>query len=168
VRISKRHDVSPADMELPPARDEKDCMPQSRRRSLRGVAILELALLSPWFVMLIIGALDWGAIAYALISLEGAARTAALYTSSSINTAAASADACTLALGEMRKLPNIGTKTTCSGNPIAVTASYVIGPDGAGASQVSITYTTIGLLPIPGLLSKQSTITRKVIMRIRG
>src|ERR1051326_4060604 len=71
-------------------------MPQSRRRSLRGVAILELALLSPGFVLLIIGALDWGAIAYALISLEGAARTAALYTSSSINTAAASADACAL------------------------------------------------------------------------
>jgi Flp pilus assembly protein TadG len=140
-----------------------------RKRRMRGSAMLEMALLGPWFFFLFIGALDWGFIATALISMEGAARSAALYTSASNTTAADSAGACNLALGEMRKLPNIGSAvTTCSGNPVTVTASTVAGPDSATASQVAVKYTTMSLIPIPGLIPKQFTITRTVTMRLRG
>jgi Flp pilus assembly protein TadG len=151
-------------------------LPRSRRqkngkrvRGSRGTAILELALLSPWIFFLGVGALDWGFFDSALISLQAAARTAAIYTSASSSTAADAAGACTLVLAELRKLPNIGTGVTgCSASPVMVTATQVIGPDGAIASKVAVTYTTIPLIPIPGLLTKQSTVTRIVTMRLRG
>src|SRR5215471_13951094 len=135
------------------------------RQSSRGTAMLEVALFAPMLFLLFVGAMDWGFIAYTLISLESAARTAALYTSSTSGTASDSTGACSLVLAEMRKLPNIGTGTsTCSGNPVSVTATAVTGPDGASASKVAVTYTTVSLIPIPGLLSKQMTITRTVTM----
>src|SRR5260370_1043849 len=140
-----------------------------RKKRQRGMAMLELALIGPFFFFLFVGALDWGFIAYALISLQSAARTATLYASSSSATATNSTQACSLVLGEMRKLPNIGTGvTTCSGSPLTVTLSSVTGPDAGLASQVTVTYTTIPLVPIPGLLPNQVTITRTVLMRLRG
>lgn len=143
--------------------------PKSRKRSQRGAAILELALFAPFFLFLFIGALDWGFLANALISIENATRTAALYTSSGTGTAGDSAGACTQVLGELRKLPNIGsTLTTCSASPLTVSATAVTGPDSGSASLVSVTYTTVVLIPIPGLLPKQSTITRTLTMRVRG
>jgi Flp pilus assembly protein TadG len=130
--------------------------------------MMEMALLMPWVFLLFIGALDWGFYAYSLISMQAAIRTAVLYTSSSSSTAADSTTACTLVLAELKNLPNIGTSVTdCSTNP-QVTASSVPGPDSAAASQVSITYQSISLVPIPGLLTKQFTITRSGKMRIRA
>jgi Flp pilus assembly protein TadG len=140
-----------------------------RKRAQSGVAVLEMALFAPWFFFLFVGALDWAFLASALISLQSAASTAALYTSTSSSTAADSSQACNLVLGEMRKVPNIGTAvTTCSGNPVSVTATSVIGPDSATSSQVTVTYGTISLIPIPGLIPGQFTLTRSVIMRLRG
>jgi Flp pilus assembly protein TadG len=129
--------------------------------------MLELALLSPWVFLLFIGALDWGFYSYALVSLEAATRTAALYASGDSGTAVDQTRTCQLVLGEMRTLPNIGAAvTTCGMNPV-VTTERVTGPDGAFAAEVTVTYQTVGLIPIPGLLSKQATITRMVKMRIR-
>jgi Flp pilus assembly protein TadG len=124
-----------------------------------------MALLAPWIFILFIGALDWGFYSYALISLQAATRTAALYASTNIVTAADSATACTLVLGEMGNLPNVGT--TCGTNPV-VTASLVTGIDSQNAAQVSVTYQSVSLIPIPGLLAKQFTVTRVVRMKIRG
>jgi Flp pilus assembly protein TadG len=135
------------------------------KRRTSGHAILELALIGPWVFFLFIGAFDWGFYAYALISLQSAARSAALYTSTSAATISDSATACSLVLAEMVSLPNVGT--VCGVNPI-VTAASVTGPDLAAATQVSVTYTSIALIPIPGLLRKQFTITRTVKMRLRG
>ena len=133
--------------------------------------MVEMALLAPWVFLLFIGALDWGFYAYALICLQDAARSAALYTSSSHGTAADNSTACTIALGELQKLPNIGTSTTvCTTNPI-VTATQITGsdsPDSNDASKVVVTYQTIQLIPLPGLLSNQYTITRVVKMRLRS
>jgi Flp pilus assembly protein TadG len=129
--------------------------------------MLELALLSPWVFILFIGALDWGFYSYALVSLEAATRTAALYASTDSGSAVDQTTACQLVLGEMRTLPNIGAAVTaCGANPV-VTTQKITGPDGAFAAQVTVTYQTVGLIPIPGLLSKQATITRTVKMRIR-
>jgi Flp pilus assembly protein TadG len=154
---------------LPPPIAMKSKLTRDKRvaekRRNGGHAILELALIGPWVFLLFIGALDWGFYACALISLQAAARTAALYTSTSAATVSDSTTACSLVLGEMANLPNIGT--VCSTNPV-VTATSVTGPDSATATQVSITYTSVALIPLPGLLRKQFTITRTVKMRLRS
>lgn len=139
-----------------------------RRRRTRGGAVLELALLSPWVFFLFIGVLDWGFYGYALISMQAAARSAVLYTSTSTTTATDLAKACPIVVGELRTLPNIGAAPNdCSSNPV-VTATPITGPDGAPAAQVSVRYQSISLIPIPGLLAKQFTFNRVVIMRIRS
>jgi Flp pilus assembly protein TadG len=127
-----------------------------------------MALLAPWVFFLFIGALDWGFYSYALISMQAAARTAALYTSGNSTVASDTATACTLVLGEMASLPNVTTTgNSCTTNP-AVTASLITGPDSQPATQVAVTYQSVSLIPIPGLLAKQFTITRLVKMKIRG
>ena len=137
------------------------------RRSRRGGAALEMALLSPWVFLLFIGALDWGFYAYAVISLQSATRSAVLYTAKDLSTVADSATACTIVLKELSSLPNIGNSaTTCGTNPV-VTAVSITGPDLATASKVSVRYQTIRLLPLPGMLKSQFTITRTATMRLR-
>ena len=130
--------------------------------------MIELALLSPWVFFLFIGVLDWGFYSSALITVQAAARSAALYTSTGTATVADSATACTIVLGEMKGLPNIGsTVTSCGSNPI-VTATSVTGPDSAVATQVTVQYQSTSLIPIPGVLAKQYTFSRTVKMRLRS
>jgi len=132
--------------------------------------MLEMAFYLPWIFFFFIGAVDWGFFAYALVSVENAARVAAMYTSAGSSTAADSSGACAVVLGELRTLPNIGTRiTSCGGsNPVSVTATQVTGPDSAAASQVSVTYTSVNLVPIPGILAKGFTWTRSVTVRLRS
>jgi Flp pilus assembly protein TadG len=128
---------------------------------------MEMAMIAPWAFLLFIGALDWGFYSYAVISLQAATRSAVLYTAGSTATSTDSATACTIVLGELRNLPNIGsTVTTCGSNPV-VTATSVTGPDSAAAAQVSVRYQTIRMIPLPGLLTNQFTITRTAKMRLR-
>src|SRR5437588_8527311 len=124
-----------------------------RRNSERGGAMLELALLAPWIFFLFAGALDCGYYSYALISVESAARVAALYASTSASTAIDSSTACTYVLQELRNLPNVGASTTsCSADPVTVSAQIQNGSDGTSAALVSVTYQSLPLIPIPGLL----------------
>jgi Flp pilus assembly protein TadG len=136
----------------------------------RGGAMLEMAFYLPWIFFLFIGAVDYGFFAYALVSVENAARVGAMFTSASSTYAADSSGACTVVLKEVKNLPNIGTAvTSCGGsNPVSVTATLVTGPDGADASQVSVTYTSLNLVPIPGLMQKGFTWTRSVTVRLRS
>jgi Flp pilus assembly protein TadG len=130
--------------------------------------VLELALISPWFFFLAIGALDWGFYGYALISMQAATRSALLYTATSLSTSTDTDKACAIVLGEMRSLPNIGTSTTtCASNPV-VTATTITGPESAPGAQVSVRYQSVSLIPIPGILAKQFTITRIAKMRLRS
>lgn len=122
----------------------------------------------PWLVFLFIGAFDWGFYAHALISTESAARVAALYTSGSSTTAANQTNACAYALEELRIISNVASVTTCNALPVIVTAVAKNGTDGQPASEVSVTYQTQTLIPIPGLLTKQATFYRVVQMRLRG
>ena len=64
-------------------------------------------MIAPWAFLLFIGALDWGFYAYAVISLQAAARAAVLYTATKSSTAADTDTACTIVLGELSMLPNI-------------------------------------------------------------
>ena len=139
-----------------------------RRRRTRGGAVLELALLSPWVFFLFIGVLDWGFYGYALISMQAAAHSAVLFTSASPGAASDLTNACNIVVGELRTLPNIGTAPNdCSSNPV-VTTTAITGPDLAPAARISVRYQSISLIPIPGLLAKQFTFNRVVIMRIRS
>jgi Flp pilus assembly protein TadG len=130
-------------------------------KKTRGAAMMELALLSPWVIFLFIGVLDWGFYAYSIITLENAARVAATYASSG-NTGSV----CTVLLNEMSSLSNMQGVTTCGGSsPVAYSKSDITGPDNNSAISMSVTYTTPTMIPIPGLLAKQFTITRIVKMR---
>jgi hypothetical protein len=132
--------------------------------------MVESCLLFPWFVFLFVGALDAGFDLYALIGVQSAARIAVLYTSSSSSTAGNSTAACTLVLNDLNYLPNInGTVTSCGALPLEVTAT---GPTtdqfGNSYSTVSVTYQTMSLIPIPGVLAAQFTITRTAQMQLRS
>ncbi len=151
---------------------------QCRRvRSRRGNAALEVALLSPWIFFLFVGIFDFGFYAYAAISTANAARVAVLYTSSGADEANDSLGACQHALEEMRQLPNVKAGvncpaictpgSACTAGPVTFTAvAMETGADGSPASQVTVQYQTVQLIPIPGLLGKM-TLKRVVQMRQR-
>lgn len=133
----------------------------------------------PWLIFSFMGTLDLGFVTYSLISLESAARVAAVYASSDHDTARdiafnpasfAYRQACNYALAEMRNAPNVGSgETACSAtHPVQLSARLNLpGSDGAlETATVSVTY-TIHLLAIPAILPSQITITRKVECPIR-
>ena len=115
-----------------------------------------------------VGAFDMGFYSYALICTENAARVATMYTSTSNTTLTDSSTACAMALGELGSLHNLSGVTTCTSLPLIVTVDSVTGPDGAMASQVSVTYQSDQLIPIPGMLMGRLTVTRTAQMRVRS
>ena len=131
----------------------------------RGHAALEFAFFLPYLLFTFVGAFDWGNYAWALMKTQDAARVAALYTSAGTSTATDSSGACTRVLAEMSDAPNLAGQSTCTGS-LTVTAALVTGPDGNNASQVTVSYKTVNLIPIPGLLPGQTTITRVVTMMV--
>ena len=145
-------------------------MRQPWRARQSGQSVVETALMFPWLVFLFIGALDTGFYMYASIAVQSAARIAVLYTSSSSTTAANSGGACSLVLKELSAMPNIGSSvTSCGALPLIVTAT---GPStdqfGNTYSTVSVEYKTLTLMPIPGILASNFTLTRVVQMQIRS
>lgn len=138
-----------------------------RDRGRRGHAVVEVSLLTPWILFIFAGVLDMGFYGYALISTQNAARVAVEYTSGGTATAADSAGACTYVLSELNSMSNVRSLSTCDSLPVQVTATQVIGADGLAASSVSVTYQTVLMIPIPGLLG-QFTVTRTAQMRLRS
>jgi len=141
---------------------------RSRARRQRGGSALEMALLLPWYAFLFVGVFDWGFYSHALISTQAAARSAALYTSTSSSTAADQSTACIYARSELKVASNVSGSTSCTSSPLIVSASSVTGADGQAASQVTVKYQTLGLIPIPGLLSQQFWISYTVQFRLRS
>ncbi len=140
----------------------------------RGTAVVEISLLIPWIFLLFAGVLDFGFYGYALIATQNAARAAALVTSAFPDAAADDEAACIFVLGEMAALPNAKSVTRpcptserqiTDTKPVAVDASAVTGADGEPASQVTVVYRTIPLVPLP-FMTGRMTITRVVVMRI--
>jgi Flp pilus assembly protein TadG len=142
---------------------------RARLASQRGHAFMEMAFFAPILFFLFIGIFDLGFYTYALISTQSAARVAAEYTSASSTTAADSSGACSAVLDVLRKLPNIGSTTTsCGSAPVIVTASSITASDGSAASKATVTYRSVSLIPIPGILMSQLNVTRSVTMRVRS
>jgi Flp pilus assembly protein TadG len=145
---------------------------QSKRANERGSTFVEFALLFPMIFFLVIGTFDVGYLINALMTVENAARIAALDTSASsgISTSSsiASAIACGDVLKELAQLPNHGQlPSSCNASPLQVTATATSGPDGNPASKLTVTYQTIQLIPIPGVPGNLS-ITRVVEMSDRS
>lgn len=140
----------------------------------KGHAIIEVSLMAPWIFFLFMGIMDFGYYAYAAISVENAARAAAIQTAIDANSAANATLACNYALPELQGLSNArglagcvsGASAIDSTHPVGVTASQVLGVDGTQASQVSVSYQSIPMFPIPGVMG-QMTITRTAQMRLR-
>lgn len=144
---------------------------QSQDTQRRGSNMIEFCLFLPWYIFLFVGAYDFGFYNYSLIATENAAHAAALVAAQSTTNQTDSTTACSYALDSLRNLPNVGSGvTTCNGSPVTVTAASVTSPDGTGAAatQVTVTYKTPTLIPIPGILPSSLTITRSVQMRLQS
>jgi Flp pilus assembly protein TadG len=143
----------------------------TNRRTRGGNAVIEVALMAPWIFFLFVGVLDFGFYAYAFISVENAARAAVLLTSQSKTSASDQQDACALVLVELqyaaygRTLP-----TTCQADPLVVNATLLTngGLDTKDAAQVEVRYTTIGMIPIPGVFAGSFVIDRVWQMKINA
>jgi hypothetical protein len=117
---------------------------------------------------LLVGVLDLGFYCYAVITTENAARVAAEYSAAGASTAGDSSGACTYALQEALSLPGINNGMNCQSLPFIVTVTPVAGPDGAAASIASVTYQTMPMIPIPGLLQGTLTLTRTAEMKVKS
>ena len=126
----------------------------------RGHAVIEISLMAPWIFFLFMGTIDFGFYAYAIIATQNAARVAVMETSQNTTTATNNALACNYALTELNVLPNTRSLVSCGALPVIVNA------DGATASRVDVTYQTINMIPIPGLMGRLS-ITRNAQMRLK-
>lgn len=161
---------------------EQRQMRKQGRRS--GHAVIEVALLAPWIFFLFVGVLDFGFFAYAAIATQNAARAAALYTSSDKDTADKWQEVCRdVVLEELNALPNVrglgaadcvnSPSAIDTTHPVAVTAQLVDNTssppsaDGAMATRVGVTYQSLPMIPIPGLMMHQYRLTRVVEMRVR-
>jgi Flp pilus assembly protein TadG len=136
--------------------------------------VVEVALMAPWIFFLFVGVFDIGFYCYAAICTQNAARAVALsYAQSSALTS------CTVALGELSMLPNVNGGN-CSALPVQVAVTALNGSacadNGVGSAvtfaatpfcvQAAVTYQTIPLLPIPGVLMGRMTLTRTAEMRL--
>jgi Flp pilus assembly protein TadG len=140
----------------------------SRRQ---GSAMIEFCLLIPWYIFLFIGTFDFGFYAYSLNATETAARVAGNYCSASSGTCAShDATACTnYVTSQLSNMPNMSGVTVCTASPLILTVTYPAAatcPDGNTCTTVSVAYTTPNLIPIPGVLTGQITITRSVTLRL--
>ena len=100
-------------------------MKQRVKRHERGNSIIEFSLMAPWLIFLFVGAMDWGFYAYALIATESAARVSCLYTSTNTADASDNTTACTYALGQLKKMPNVGTSCATSLAALSTTIGTV-------------------------------------------
>jgi TadE-like protein len=133
----------------------------------------------PWLVFLFVGILDLGFYFYASICTQEAARVAA------IQYASQGADPCQAALGELNGLPNMIGVTTCAASKAAITTSLPASvvyqtlshsttpacadcavDTTATSEQVTVTYQSVPMVPIPGILMGQMTLSRTAEARI--
>jgi Flp pilus assembly protein TadG len=153
--------------------EEQRMNKETAKRRVRGQAMVEVALMAPWILFLFIGVLSFGFFSYAAICTQNAARSAALANAATGRTD--NAGACRIAINEMNSLPNTRSISSCNvgvcpsitgsvtdSQPLAVTSCAVAGPDGLPAVRVILTYRTLQMIPIPGVLAGKFDITRAV------
>ncbi len=156
----------------------------SSRCPRRGHAIVELSLLAPWLFFLFVGAFDFGFYAYSLISVQNAARLAALksaavysnYSTLSSNDPAKAAEqasirqqACIDVRDELIRSPNYNAMpAACDAAPLDVNLDSFLDSEGMAALRLTVVYDTVPLVPIPGLLQGKLRVTRVAEVRVYG
>jgi hypothetical protein len=161
-----------------------------RKRRQSGSAIVEASLMVPWIFFLFVGVLDFGFYAYAAICTQNAARAVAV---SQATGNVFGASICQVALGELQQLPNMAGVSSCGTYPTAPTQSSPVSvcvatittagavPSNCSAAttcadctlntssssiQATVQYQTVPLIPIPGILMGQMTLTRTAEVRV--
>ena len=152
-------------------------MRRSRKLEQRGNALIEFALVSPWFFLLFSGVMQAGFTIYGLISVQNAARVAVLHLAANPEAASDQAGACSLVIQQLRGLPQIGSSfsSNCTASPIVVTARYcdstvacsgtATSADNGPAAFVSVTYSLPQMLQFP--VGRTGSITRTMELRLR-
>ena len=140
----------------------------ARRSS--GNSIIELTFMMPWLLFLFVGVFDFGFYAYALIATQNAARAAAVHNSiSSMAATDPDLSGCKIVIAELQTATNAASfPTDCSSSPLQVTSTRIVDPNNPNAheAKVMVTYQTALLIPIPGLLPGQLSITRIALMQV--
>ncbi len=145
------------------------CGPGSRKHAAGGHAVVELALMAPWIFFLFVGALDFGFYSYSLISVQNAARVAALNAGFSTLSSSSQSEACFYARRELAMMPNASSfAVACDQDPLIVTVSPSTDSEGSAASRVRVLYRNLPLIPIPGLINGQQQIAREVNVKVYG
>jgi Flp pilus assembly protein TadG len=140
--------------------------PSKRRRS--GNSIIELTFMMPWLLFLFVGVFDFGFYAYALIATQNAARAVAVH--NSISKTAANGDpdgsGCQIAVFELQTAAYGRPMSGCAALPLVVTSTLQQDSNSNDMANVVVTYQSALLIPIPGLLPGQLTITRTAQMMV--
>jgi hypothetical protein len=157
------------------------------RDKRRGSAVVEAALMMPWICFLFIGILDSGFYTYAAMATQNAARAVAIQTAASSATTA-----CQVVKNELGFLPNVVGMGSCAATQAAVsnttpiwvcsgtlsnTSASVCGlpattcadcslDTSATSIQAVVTYQSVPLVPIPGILPVQLQLTRIAEARV--
>lgn len=146
--------------------------PFASRRGIRGLrcrpghAIIEAALLAPWMLLLFAAIFDFGSYANWFISVENAARAAALHTSIVSEAADDNYLACSVVLAQLKTASNVRNLTTCDAAPLHVTATAATDTEGFITTRVLVEYQTPNLFPLP-FMPGQLTLRRSAEMRVR-
>jgi Flp pilus assembly protein TadG len=140
----------------------------------KGSAIVEAALMMPWIAFLFVGVLDFGYYAYASIATQNAARAGAIR---GANEKGDLSNVCGSALGELRVMPNMSGVLSCGAAPLWVTSTILnnsttppcadCGPKPTATSvQVVVTYESVPMIPIPGVLTGKLHLARTAEARV--
>ena len=155
---------------LPRAEPAAKAGPGLRRliRGTRGQSLAEFALLLPILMILMLGAIDFGRLYFAYVSVTNASRNAAQY--GSFNTLRANDEDCTdgacLRLAAVADTTNL--LNTSSTNPLVTTEPCAVGSrddQGNECVRVTVTYTFETLVPWP-VLPSSIEMSRTVQMRV--
>ncbi len=140
-----------------------------RKQSQVGHAIVEFSLMAPWLFFLFVGALDGGFYANQFISVQNAARIAALNAGFTATGAASQSDACYHVRRELAAMPNAASfPLNCDSSPLVVTVAAITDAESMPASRVRVSYQGPQMIPIPGLFPGRLTINRTVDVRVYG
>jgi Flp pilus assembly protein TadG len=157
---------------------ERERLARKRSGRRHGGAVIEASLLLPWLFFLFVGAIDLGFYTYGLVTVENAARSAAIWASQSTTNATNSAAACAnYVMPALALLGNVPSSASCNSSSLAVTTASPVALtltsptplDGSGVSAVRVTvwYQTPPLPVIPGILPGRTILKRAVTMRVQ-
>ncbi len=127
--------------------------------SKRGQALAEFALVVPVLIILVLGAIDFGRVFFAYVSVTNAARNGADYASTSAVEAADLDGIRAAVVGDTGDLLNT------SGNNPQVTATTGTDSQGRLYADVTVTYAFSTIFPWPGLPSSFDVV-RSVTARV--